>query len=74
MTYVESNCSTQPNSTQQNDAAQNKSANWVALDANDVDGIKRALDLGFPVVNAYEITSTFNKIWSNGGNWTSNDN
>ncbi len=74
MPYVESNCSTQPNSTQQNDAAQNKSANWVALDANDVDGIKRALDLGFPVVNAYEITSTFNQIWSNGGNWTSNDN
>ncbi|MFX5521694.1 C1 family peptidase, partial [Acinetobacter baumannii] len=31
-------------------------------------------DLGFPVVNAYEITSTFNQIWSNGGNWTSNDN
>jgi hypothetical protein len=73
MPYVETNCSTQPNSTQQNDAAQNKSVDWYALDATDVEGIKRALDLGFPVVNGYEVTSSFDQMWVNGGNWNSNE-
>jgi hypothetical protein len=72
MPYANGNCTTLPNGTQQNDAAQNKAVDWAALDKNDVAGIKHALDLGFPVVNAFDVTQAFDDMWGNGGVWSSN--
>ncbi len=73
MPYIESNCVTQPNTNQKNDAAQNKAHDWVVLEKNDVNGIKHALDLGFPVVNLFSITPAFDRMWYNGnGVWSSN--
>ena len=75
MPYVFNDCATQPNSTQLSDAAQNKAYDWVKLEANDVTGIKMALDLGFPVVNLFPVSPEFNSMWYNGnGIWNTNTN
>ena len=72
MPYNNSDCSTQPNATQDNDAAQNKAINWTTLLRNDSNGIKDALDLGFPVVVGFQVTTAFDSMWNSGGNWTTN--
>lgn len=73
MPYSSDNCVTQPNTSQQNDAVQNKAHDWVALNKSDVNGIKKALDLGFPVVNLFSITPAFDRMWYNGnGIWSTN--
>lgn len=72
MPYVDRDCATQPNTTQRNDAAQNKAINWAALNTNDVDGIKQALDLGFPVVTAFRVTQAFKQMGVSGGVWSTN--
>ncbi len=75
MPYIESNCVTQPNTTQQNDAAQNKAYDYFVLNKNDVNGIKHALDLGFPVVNLFDVNTSFYNMWYYGnGIWSSNSN
>jgi C1A family cysteine protease len=73
MPYVYNDCATQPNLAQPADAAQNKAYDWRALDKNDVNGIKMALDLGFPVVNTFALNSDFNTMWYYGGGiWNTN--
>lgn len=72
MPYNANDCSSLPNVTQNNDAAQNKAINWVALNRNNSNGIKDALDLGFPIVVGFNVTTAFDSMWANGGNWTTN--
>lgn len=72
MPYNVGDCATQPTIQQQNDAAANKAIKWAALDANDVAGIKHALYLGFPVVVGFNVTTSFDLMWSNGGIWNTN--
>jgi hypothetical protein len=48
MPYIDGDCNTSPNTAQRNEAAQNQALNWSKLNANDVTGIKQALDLGYP--------------------------
>jgi C1A family cysteine protease len=72
MPYVNGDCATQPNTVQRADASQNKAVNWAALDINDVDRVKLALDLGFPVVSAFRVTPQFDQMGVNGGIWSTN--
>lgn len=72
MPYINGDCATQPNAGQNNDAGQNKAYQWVALNANDVAGIKQALDLGFPVINAFDVTASFDNMWGTNGIWNTN--
>lgn len=73
MPLVNNDCVTQPNTTQRSDAAQNKAHDWAKLVKNDVNGIKMALDLGFPVVNLFKLTTSFQNMWYNGnGIWNTN--
>lgn len=66
MPYIDGACAIQPNTTQTNNATANKAINWAALNTNDFLGIKRALDLGFPVVIAFNVTQDFDNMWSSG--------
>ena len=49
MPYDYNDCATQPSTDQRFDASKNNATNWYALDNNDLDGIKTALNLGYPV-------------------------
>ena len=73
MPYIDGACTVLPNTTQASDATANRSTNWAALNRNDFLGIKRALDLGFPVVIAFNVTQDFDNMWGNGGIWSTNN-
>jgi C1A family cysteine protease len=72
MPYVNSDCMTLPNNGQRLNAIVNNILNWSTLNRSDVPGIKQALDLGFPVVIAFEVTTSFDNMWSSGGVWSTN--
>ena len=73
MPYIDGDCSTLPNSTQKNDASMNKAVKWVALNNNDVTSMKRALDLGLPVIIAFIVHQSFYDMWNYGvGVWDVN--
>lgn len=67
MPYDNSTCAVMPNTTQRNDAAQNVATRWAALGTTDVNAIKQALDLGFPVVAGFQVYTTFDNMWNTGG-------
>lgn len=67
--YNDNNCSTLPNNVQIADANANKALDWYALDQNDVQGIIKAINLGYPVVIGFELYASFNTMWANGGIW-----
>jgi C1A family cysteine protease len=71
--YNDAECTTQPNAIQIADAGQNKAVNWVRLtNKNDVNEIKRALNLGYPVINAFSVLASFDNMWASGGIWSTN--
>jgi C1A family cysteine protease len=73
MPYDENSCFIQPNSSQVAEASQHKAFMWSALDRNDVAGIKKAIDAGFPVVCGFYVYQSFKDMWNNGGTvWNSN--
>ena len=68
-------CSTLPTFSQNVEASQSKAINWTTLNRNDVWGVKSAIDLGFPVVVGFDVTTAFDEMWgswSTPGIWTSN--
>jgi C1A family cysteine protease len=40
------------------------------LNVYDVNGIKQALDLGYPVVITFNVVKSFDDMWGNGGIWS----
>lgn len=71
MPYIDGICSVMPNSTQIYDASKHNALNWAALTTTDVESIKSALDLGYPLVVGIDIYDSFFTMWGNGGIWTS---
>ncbi|MDP4203875.1 MAG: C1 family peptidase [Bacteroidota bacterium] len=73
MPYVDGDCATLPNTTQQTEAAQNKALQWAALDKTDITGMKQAIDLGYPVVIAFAVYQSFKDMFNSGnGIWNAN--
>lgn len=73
MPYVNGNCTTAPVAAQTADAAANKASNWGTLAANDVTGMRNALDLGYPVVIGFTVYQSFQTMFNAGGSvWSSN--
>jgi hypothetical protein len=67
MPYIDGDCTTLPNTVQTSDASRNNVTNWQTLNVTDVNGIKQALDLGFPVVIAFKVYQSFLDLWNTGG-------
>jgi len=63
MPYNYTDCGTLPNSNQKFDASKNNASNWYRLDNNDLEGIKTALDLGYPVPIVCDLYQSFRDIW-----------
>jgi hypothetical protein len=59
MPYVNGDCMTQPNAAQTAEAAQNRALKWVRLNTTDYSSMQRALDLGYPIVIAFEVYQSF---------------
>jgi Papain family cysteine protease/Secretion system C-terminal sorting domain len=73
MPYVDGACALVPNTAQINDASLNRATNWAALNRNDFLGVKRAIDLGFPVVIGFDVTQDFDNMWGSSGIWSTNN-
>lgn len=73
MLYDRDDCSVLPNNTQRLDALSNTILGWGILAHNDLLGIKRSLDLGYPVVISYAVTETFDRIWRENGIWNTSN-
>lgn len=71
MPYVYTDCVTLPNNSQRIDAAFNTVLSWSTLSRNNVSGIKQALDLGYPVVIAFNVYQSFDNMWNSNGIWNS---
>jgi C1A family cysteine protease len=72
MQYNENDCSTQPNSTQIFEASKHVVTNGYAIyPNNDVDEIKQAIDLGYPVPCAFDVYESFINDWNDDGIWDS---
>ncbi len=70
MPYNQSTCSTQPNSTQIANAAQNKAGSWSAIyPTTDVAQIKQTICAGYPVVVAFGVYESFYTMWNEDGIW-----
>jgi len=72
MPYVINDCMTLPNNAQKLDASYNTVLSWSTLSRNDASGIKQALDLGYPVVVAFQVYTSFDNMWYSGGIWDTN--
>jgi len=73
MPYDENNCTTQPNSTQENEASYHTASNWYSISpTTSVSQIRDALDLGYPVPVLIPIyQSFFTEVWEGDGIWDS---
>lgn len=65
--YNESSCTQPITQDMVTNASLHKGKQVVALNSNDVTGIKQALDLGYPVVIAFDVYTTFDNMWNTGG-------
>jgi hypothetical protein len=73
MPYNDPDCNTQPTTAQRNEALLNKSSSYGTVGTTDVSGLQNALDLGYPIVIAFEVYQSFETMWANQtGIWNSN--
>jgi hypothetical protein len=72
MPYSDSECATQPNTTQNNAAANHKILRWEVVDKTDLTNIKSLIYAGYPVLIAVYVDGNFDNltspyIWTSAG-------
>lgn len=72
MPYLDGQCYINPTNSQRNEASQNKVTGWSSLNRKDIKGIKQALDLGYPVPIAFDVTKAFDDMGNRDGIWDNN--
>jgi len=69
MPYVDNDCSMLPNSTQKFDASTNTVLKYYTVGLTDVASIKKAINLGYPIIIAFNIWQSFDDMWNSTGVW-----
>jgi len=72
MTYDPNNCTTQPNTTQRQEAGYNRFTSYLILNNNSVASFKSSIDNGNPVLVGFPLNTSFYDMWNNGGVWSQN--
>ena len=73
MPYMVNDCATLPSSSQSQDALSNKISRWYRLaNRTNVENIKRAIDLGYPIPIVCAVNQSFYNMWKTTGIWSSN--